>query len=106
MYNRKHGQLIQRRHEINEQLERHHEGDEQFRIAVTTLVSLASKAADIFDRSTTEEKRQLIGYLFSNLELKGSKLQYTLRTPFNLFTDLAKKKEWLLGPDSNQRPSD
>jgi len=106
MYDRKHGQLIQRRHEINELLERHHEGDEQFRIAATTLVSLASKAAEIFDRSTTDEKRQLIGYLFSNLELNGSKLSYTLKTPFNLFVGLDGCKEWLLGPDSNQRPSD
>ncbi len=106
MYDRKHGQLIQRRHEINELLERHHAGDEQFRIAVTTLVTLASKAAEIFDRSTTDEKRQLMGYLFSNLELEGSKLRYTLKTPFNLFIDFDGCKKWLLRPDSNQRPDD
>ena len=105
MYDRKHGQLIQRRHEINESLERHHTGDEQFRIAVTTLITLAAKAAEIFDRSTTDEKRQLMGYLFSNLELEGQKLRYTLNIPFNLFVDLKDCKEWLPGPDSNQRPN-
>lgn len=57
------------------------EGDEKFRIAVSTLLMLASKAAEIFDRSTTEEKRQLIGYVFSNLELEGGKLRYALKTP-------------------------
>ncbi|MGQ0527573.1 MAG: recombinase family protein [Alphaproteobacteria bacterium] len=106
MYDRKHGQLIQRRQEIQEMLERHHAGDKQFRIAVSTLVSLASKAGQIFDRSTTDEKRQLIGYLFANLELKGSRLCYSLKNPFNLFMDLASYQEWLPGPDSNQRPSD
>ena len=106
MYDRKHGQLIQRRHEINEQLERHHAGDEQFRIAVTTLVTLASKAAEIFDRSTIDEKRQLMGYLFSNLKLEGSKLRYALKTPFNLFVDLEGCKEWLLEQDSNLLPID
>ncbi len=106
MYDRTYGQLIQRRQEIQEMLERHHAGDEQFRIAVSTLVSLASKAAEIFDRSQTDEKRQLIGYLFSNLEMEGATLRYTLKKPFNLFVGLASYKEWLPGPDSNQRPSD
>ncbi len=106
MYNRKNNQLLQRRKEIGELLERHNEGDEKFRIAVSTLLMLASKAAEIFDRSTTEEKRQLIGYVFSNLELEGGKLRYALKTPFNHFVDLGDYKEWLPGPDSNQRPSD
>lgn len=106
MYDRTHAQLIQRRHEINEMKERHHAGDEQFRIAVTTLVSLASKAAEIFDRSTTEEKRQLIGYVFSNLELKGSTLCYSLKKPFDLFVNLDTYQKWLLDQDSNLGPID
>lgn len=106
MYNRTHNQLIQRRQEIHEELERHDAGDEQFRIAVTTLVTLASKAAELFDRSQTDEKRQLIGYLFANLQMEGGKVRYSLKKPFNLLQDLGDYKEWLLGPDSNQRPSD
>lgn len=106
MYDRKHSQLIQRRQEIQEMLERHHSGDEQFRIAVSTMIMLASKAAEIFDCSQTEEKRQLIGYVFSNLELKGSTLCYSLKKPFNLLVDLASCKEWLLEQDSNLRPID
>ena len=61
---------------------------------------------EIFDRSTTNEKRQLMGYLFSNLELEGSKLRYALKTPFNLFINLDGYKEWLPGSDSNQRQDD
>ena len=106
MYDRTYNQLIQRRHEIQEQLERHDSGDEQFRMAVTTLVSIASKALDIFDRSTTDEKRQLIGYVFSNLELKGAKLCYTLKTPFDMLVNLSGYKEWLLDQDSNLGPID
>ncbi len=106
MYNRKNNQLIQRRKEIGELLERHNEGDEKFRIAVSTLLTLASRAADIFDRSTIEEKRQLMGYVFSNLELEGGKLRYTLKTPFNHFVDLDDYKKWLLEQDSNLRPID
>ena len=104
MYDRTHNQLIQRRQEIHEMLERHDAGDEQFRIAVTTLVTLASKAAELFDRSQTDEKRQLIGYLFANLQMEGGKMRYSLKKPFNLLQDLGDYKEWLPGPDSNQRP--
>lgn len=106
MYDRKHAQLVQRRYEINELLERHHSGNEQFKMAVSILVTLASKAAELFDRSQTDEKRQLMGYVFSNLELEGEKLRYTLNTPFNYLQDLGDYKEWLLEQDSNLRPID
>ena len=106
IHDKKHGQLVQRRQEINDLLERHHEGDDKFKMAVSTLVSLASKAYDIFERSTVDEKRQLIGRLFSNLELEGSKLRYILKTPFNLFVDLDNCKKWLPRKGSNLRPGD
>ena len=104
IYDRKHTQLVNRQHEVGTLLEQHHSGDEQFKIALTNLVSLASKAYDIFERSTNEEKRQLMGYVFSNLGLEGAKLRFSLKPPFNLFTDLTTYQEWLPGPDSNQRP--
>lgn len=105
-YDRKRTQLSNRQVEINEQLERHHSGNEQFKIALSSLISLASNIVELFDRSNTDEKRQLIGYMFSNLELEDSKLRYTLRKPFNLFADLASYKEWLPRKDSNLRPID
>ena len=106
MYDRKYSQFVQRRQDINHLLEGHHEGNEKFKIAATMLVTLASKAIGIFDSSTTDEKRQLIGYVFSNLELEGSKLRYTLKAPFNLFIDMARCKEWLPEQDSNLRQID
>jgi hypothetical protein len=105
-YDRKNTQLVNRRVEVNEQLERHHAGNEQFKIALSSLLELASKALELFDRSNTDEKRQLIGYMFSNLELRGAKLRFTLRKPFDLFANLATSKVWLPELDSNQRPFD
>lgn len=94
VYHKKHQSLAQRRHEINKELEQHHEGNDQFKIALTMLVTLASKAWEIFESSTIDEKRQLIGYLFSNLEMEGSRLCYSLEKPFNLFQNLATYQEW------------
>ncbi len=106
IYDRKHTQLVTRQQEINRLLEQHHSGNEQFKIALTSLITLASRAYDLFERSTIDEKRQLIGYVFSNLEMKGSTPRYSLKKPFDLFVDLADCKEWLPGQDSNLRPSD
>lgn len=101
VYNKKHQEITQRQYEINRELESHHEGNEQFKIALSMLVTLASRAWDIFKSSTTDEKRQLIGYLFSNLEMKGTTLCYTLKKPFDLFVKLGSYQEWRPLRDSN-----
>lgn len=92
-------ELTQKQYEVNEQRERHHAGNEQFRIALTNLVTLASHPVELFDRSKTDEKRELTGYLCSNMELEGSKLRYTLRKPFDLFADLANHEILAPGPN-------
>lgn len=95
IYNNKLSQLVGRQQEINLLLEQHHKGNEQFKIALSSLISLASHAYDIFASSSIDEKRTLLGYVFSNLELEGEKLQFSLRTPFNLFADLTSCQDWL-----------
>lgn len=84
-----------------QELEGHHEGNDQFKIALSMLVTLASKAWDIFQSSTIDEKRQLIGYVFSNLEMEGANLRYTLKTPFNLFINMGDHQKWRPLRDSN-----
>jgi site-specific DNA recombinase len=44
IYDRKHTQLSARQQEINRLLEQHHSGNEQFKIALTSLITLASRA--------------------------------------------------------------
>lgn len=48
----------------------------------------------MLDGSTNAEKRRLIGFVFTNLELEGSKLRFSLRKPFDLFVDLAECQNW------------
>src|SRR5690606_12008540 len=45
-----------------------------FRTTLESLISLASRATEIFERSKTEQKRQLLAFVFSNLTLRGKKL--------------------------------
>ena len=48
----------------------------EYRATLESLISLASRAAELFERSKTEQRRQLIAFVFSNLQL-----------PFDLMVD-------------------
>ena len=45
-------------------------------------------AGKTFKGSTLEEKRKLINLVFQNLELKGHRLEFTLRPPFDQFVKM------------------
>jgi len=47
--------------------------DQNFKLTVNTVLSIASKAYELFKSSNIEQKRKLINYVFSNLELEGVK---------------------------------
>lgn len=95
VYDRKFAQLQARRKEITVMQEEHQGGNEEFKIALTTMVSLASKAPEIFKSSKTSVKRALMAFVFSNLALNGQKLEYALRPPFDGLQNLRSYKEWL-----------
>lgn len=101
IYAQKHQELRQRQLDIARELEQHHTGNDSFKTALVTLVTLASKAAELFECSNIDEKRQLIGFVFSNLQLKGSRLSYSLKKPFDLFVNVGADKEWRARRDSN-----
>ena len=106
MYDRKHREIAERQREIGEQLQGSHEPDSEFKMALSGLLLLASKAADLFESSNNAEKRSLIGFTFSNLSLEGPTLRYSLRTPFDMFAGLGDRQKWRPRLDSNQRPTD
>jgi hypothetical protein len=43
----------------------------------------------------TDQKRQLIAFVFSNLQLRGKKLEFSLRSPFDLMVDRRSYTGWL-----------
>ena len=95
------------------EIEMHDNADTDFKQALTTAFYLTSKSYDLFICSHTkcgeakhEEKRRLINFVFSKLELKGKTLGYTLRCPFDIMVKMNHSKDWLPGRDSNPRPID
>ena len=94
-YDKKARELKGRQNEIALRIEQHQEGEGDYRTTLESLISVASRAADIFERSKTEQKRELIAFVFSNLRLRGKKLEYSLRSPIDLMVNRADHTSWL-----------
>lgn len=91
---------------IRVEIESHEEADTNFKQTLVTAFKLANKASQLFESSKTHEKRELVNFLFSNLALRGRKLEYTLRKPFDAMVNLRRCSSWLPETGSNRRPSD
>jgi hypothetical protein len=94
-YDKKARELKERQAEIALRIEQHQQGDAEYRTTLESLISLASRAAELFERSKTEQKRQLLAFVFSNLRLRGKKLEISLRSPFDLMVDRRTYSSWL-----------
>jgi hypothetical protein len=64
-------------------------------MTLISLLNICSKAPELFNSSKVEQKRQLINFLLSNLQLRGKKLEYTLKKPFDVLVDLDYRSNWL-----------
>ena len=94
-YDKKARALKESQAEIAARIEQHQRGDGEYRTTLESLISLASRAAELFERSKTEQKRQLIALVFSNLWLRGKKLELSLRSPFDLMVNRVDHSSWL-----------
>jgi site-specific DNA recombinase len=80
--------LKAKQQEITSKMQKHVKADEAFYITAHTILSLASRARDLFESSEVEEKRQLLNFVFQNLTLEREKLAHTVREPFSLIMNM------------------
>lgn len=73
----------------------HNDADEKFAITVSYLLTLSSRAYDIFKSSKPEEKRELMNFLLWNPTLKHGKLLYTYKKPFDIIARASSCQDWL-----------
>lgn len=101
IYNRKLSELKQKQADLEERMRLHMDNSETFNITLAYLIGLASRAYELFESSEVDEKRQLLGLVFSNLEVRSGSLSYSMRKPFDLMPKLQDHSEWLPDMDSN-----
>lgn len=71
------------------ELEEHTQADHDYKISVGTVLSLARRASEIFERSEWHEKRQIINFLVQNPKMKERELAFDLRKPLDSVLELA-----------------
>ncbi len=89
---------------FRDKLQRLQRADEQYYLTSTYILKLAQNAEKLFSVAKPEEKRQLVNLVCQNLKLKGEKLVFELKTPFDTIAECSNSSLWLPGSDSNRRP--
>ncbi len=86
--------LRQQQIKLENNIESARAGDDAFKDTMLNLLEIATKANKHFQNSTPEQKRELVNFVFANLELKGAKLCFTLKKPFNQMLNLTTCQQW------------
>jgi hypothetical protein len=86
--------LKDRQYEISKELLTYDKADDKFIETTEMLINIASAALETFKSSETPKKREMLNFVFQNLELKGSKLLYKLAFPFDVFEKTTTCTEW------------
>ena len=90
VYDKKHQEYADQLQLLEIELSEHREADYEYQTTVSTLVSVARRAREIFDNcSEPMQKRAFLNFLLQNPSVKGKKLCFTIASPFNLVLDLA-----------------
>ncbi len=84
------------------ELSEHREADYEYQTTVSTVISVARRAKDIFENcSEPMQKRAFLNFILQNPTVKAKKLEFSMVSPFNLVLELADSPDLLRGQDSN-----
>jgi hypothetical protein len=59
------------------------EADEEYDLTLINLLNICTNAQNLIECSKAEQKRQIIKFVLSNIQLNSGKLLYELRKPFD-----------------------
>ena len=100
-YDKKKNKLTIELHNLRTKISKHADADEDFAITVEYILDIASRTYELFKSSGIDKKRRILNLVFPNFFLNGSKLEYTIRSPFNMLVNRASYPIKLGRKDSN-----
>ncbi|MDD5630113.1 MAG: hypothetical protein PHU21_13680 [Elusimicrobia bacterium] len=63
--------------------------------SVRKVLELSNRLKNLYFSATSEEKRELVNHVCSNLVLKGKKIEFTYKKPFDLLAEGLHSAIWL-----------
>ena len=100
------GKIEARKVELGTLLERHKQVDAEITENVELFAEVAGKAAEIFMSSKPSTKRQILGNLVYNCQMKEKNLIYSITKPFDSLLNQRDCLFWWTRRDSNPGPTD
>lgn len=89
---------------ITKELEKLQTADKNYYMTANTILSLASRAHELFRISKLDQKREILNLVLSNCTINGENLCYDLKKPFDTILECVSCNAWLRGLDLNQEP--
>ena len=86
--------LKERQYELSDLIATYDKVDDEFSKKLGRLINITNDAYETFRGSNTAEKRELLNFVFSNLNLNGCKLEYTWAFPFSELVKLTNRPGW------------
>ncbi len=94
--------MKEKQYKLTDKLKSITKADENYSMTLISLLNICSRAPELFESSKVEQKRQLINFLLSNLQLRGKTLEFELKKPFDVLVDLQNcenRSVWLASKD-------
>ena len=88
-YNKKKEELSVLKDNIQSQITKLNEANDNFEITVEYLLDVASRSYSLFKSSGIDTKRKILKLVFPNFYLDGQNLSYDIRKPFDMFVKRA-----------------
>lgn len=104
MYLKKVKEYKARQAELIEEMKRHETADQNFYVTANMVLKLASRARELFESSEVDEKRQLLNFVFQNLQLDKKTLLIHTHEPFTAMMQYKQCPTNWRWRDSNSRP--
>ncbi len=95
IYDKKHQEYADKIQLLEVELSEHRKADYDYQTTVAVVLSVARRAKTIFESSEPHEKRVFLNYLLQNPTVNAKKIEFTMRSPFNLVLELASSPNWL-----------
>ena len=94
MYDQNLKKYAEKQQELLFEMRKYQQANENYYLTANKVLNLAKRAYEIFESSETEEKRQLLNFLFQNCQLNGKNLLFKLKTPFDTVLQCSKTSRW------------
>src|SRR3989344_1259445 len=95
VYEKRYERYTSAKNKAVKQLEKLSKAEDDYYVTANTILSLASRASELFESSKPEQKKELLSLVLSNCTLDGEKIRYDLKSPFDTILECASCSIWL-----------